>query len=167
VDLPQLIEQTLLINANLLKIAGVVVERRLDSDRPGVVGSEDQLQQVFMNLFSNAAEAMEGHPRRDPAHREPRHEPGGGAVVVRVADTGSGDPGGERAAAVRALLHHQEEGPGALGWGCRWLYGIIQEHGGIDQRPTRWSGRGPRSPSACRRSAGADHPPSAGHGGRP
>jgi signal transduction histidine kinase len=25
-----------------------------------MVGSEDQLQQVFMNLISNAAEAMEG-----------------------------------------------------------------------------------------------------------
>ncbi len=47
------------MNSNLLKIDGVKVETDLDPDLPDMVGSEDQLQQVFMNLVSNAAEAME------------------------------------------------------------------------------------------------------------
>ena len=59
VSLNRLIEQTLFLNSNLLKIDGVKVENKLDPDLPDLLGSEDQLQQVFMNLVSNATEAME------------------------------------------------------------------------------------------------------------
>jgi C4-dicarboxylate-specific signal transduction histidine kinase len=59
INLNRLIEQILFLNSNLLKIARVKVKTDLDPNLPDLVGSEDQLQQVFMNLVSNAAEAME------------------------------------------------------------------------------------------------------------
>ena len=59
VKLNQLIEKTLFINANLLKLHSIRVEEKLDPDLPDLTGSEDRLQQVFMNLISNAAEAIE------------------------------------------------------------------------------------------------------------
>jgi len=128
VNLPQLIEQTLLINANLLKIAGVAVERALAPDLPEVVGSEDQLQQVFMNLFSNAAEAMEakggGTLRIDAA----RH-PAGAAVVIRVQDTGVGIPAANMPRLFEPFFTTKKKGKG-VGLGLSVAYGIIQEHGG-------------------------------------
>ena len=59
VKLNQLIEKTLFLNANLLKLHSIKVEEKLDPDLPDLTGSEDRLQQVFMNLISNAAEAIE------------------------------------------------------------------------------------------------------------
>ena len=58
-NLNRLIEKTLFLNSNLLKISGVKVEMDLDPNLPELVGSEDKLQQVFMNIISNAAEAIE------------------------------------------------------------------------------------------------------------
>ncbi|MFO7709170.1 MAG: ATP-binding protein [Desulfobacterales bacterium] len=128
VDLPQLIEQTLLINANLLKITGVLVDRRLAPGLPQVVGSEDQLQQVLMNLFSNAAEAMEvkgGGTLRIEAACEPE----GGAVVIRVADTGVGIPAASMPRLFEPFFTTKKKGRG-VGLGLSVVYGIIQEHGG-------------------------------------
>ncbi|MCU0585199.1 MAG: ATP-binding protein [Desulfobacterales bacterium] len=128
VNLLQLIEQTLLINANLLKIAGVAVERALAPGLPEVVGSEDQLQQVFMNLFSNAAEAMEakgGGTLRIEAARDPA----GSAVVVRVQDTGAGIPAENLPRLFEPFFTTKKKGKG-VGLGLSVAYGIIHEHGG-------------------------------------
>jgi PAS domain S-box-containing protein len=131
VRLQQLIDQTLLINANLLKIAGVTVERRLEPDLPEIVGSEDQLQQVFMNLFSNAAEAMEvkggGTLRIEAAS-----EPGDSAVQIRVADTGVGIPAANMPRLFEPFFTTKKKGRG-VGLGLSVVYGIIQEHGGTIQ----------------------------------
>jgi signal transduction histidine kinase len=48
ISLNRMIEQILFLNSNLLKIAGVKVSTDLDPNLPDLVGSEDQLQQVFM-----------------------------------------------------------------------------------------------------------------------
>ncbi len=58
-DINRLIERTLLLNENLLMINNVKVHKALDPELPMVIGSADQLQQVFMNMISNAVEAME------------------------------------------------------------------------------------------------------------
>ncbi|MCP4691587.1 MAG: PAS domain S-box protein, partial [Desulfobacterales bacterium] len=58
-NLNRLIEKTLFLNANLLKIHSVKVEKRFEPDLPELVGSPDQIQQVLMNFISNAAEAIE------------------------------------------------------------------------------------------------------------
>jgi two-component system, NtrC family, sensor kinase len=163
VNLPQLIEQTLLINANLLKIAGVVVERRLAPDLPEVVGSEDQLQQVFMNLFSNAAEAMEG-TRGGTLRIEAAPDPGGAAVVVQVADTGTGIPAAHVPRLFEPFFTTKKKGRG-VGLGLSVAYGIIQEHGGsinahtVVGEGTTFTVRLPTPGRAA--------PPSAAHGGRP
>jgi two-component system NtrC family sensor kinase len=59
ININSLVEQTLLLNSNLLKIKGIKTEKRFDPFLPDIVGSSDQLLQVFMNLISNAVEAME------------------------------------------------------------------------------------------------------------
>ena len=59
-DINQILKKTLLLNSNQLRINNIKVKEKLSPNLPGVIGSEDQLQQVFMNIISNAAEAMAG-----------------------------------------------------------------------------------------------------------
>ena len=128
VSLNRLIEQTLFLNANLLKISGVKVETKLDPDLPDLIGSEDQLQQVFMNLVSNAAEAMEskGGGR---LHIETRHSLRDDKLVVDVKDTGVGIPDKNMSKLFEPFFTTKKKGKG-VGLGLSVAYGIIQEHGG-------------------------------------
>ncbi len=86
-DVNQLMEQMLLLNANLLKITGIRVQSKLHPDLPLIKASEDQLKQVFMNLISNAAESMAptegGKLTLTTAQQDNR-------VAIQIADTGTG-----------------------------------------------------------------------------
>jgi PAS domain S-box-containing protein len=131
VRLAHLVDQTLLINANLLKIAGVRIERHIAPDLPELIGSEDQLQQVLMNLFSNAAEAMEatgGGTLRIAAGCGPER----GMVNIQVADTGAGIPAANMPRLFEPFFTTKKKGQG-VGLGLSVVYGIIQEHGGTIQ----------------------------------
>jgi len=70
---------------------GVKVETKLDPDLPDLLGSEDQLQQVFMNLVSNASEAM-GGDRGGVLTIETRHLLSEDRLQINFKDTGRGIP---------------------------------------------------------------------------
>ncbi len=124
----RLIEQTLFINSNLLKISGVRVEKNLDPNLPDLVGSEDQLQQVFMNLVSNAAEAMEA-ANGGVLTIESRLVPGEDKIQVNVKDTGPGIAYINISKLFEPFFTTKKKGKG-VGLGLSVAYGIIQEHGG-------------------------------------
>jgi signal transduction histidine kinase len=128
VNLNRLIEKTLFLNANLLKISSVKVETRLDRDLPDMIGSEDQLQQVFMNLVSNAAEAMEskGGGR---LLIETQHSLREDKLLVDFKDTGVGVPEKDLSKLFEPFYTTKKKGKG-VGLGLSVAYGIIQEHGG-------------------------------------
>jgi PAS domain S-box-containing protein len=126
-DLNRLIEQTLILNANLLKIANVRVETRPDPKLPEIVGSEDQLKQVFMNLVSNAAQAME--PKEGGLLLiESGTSPGGGQVLVQIKDTGVGIPPENLPKLFEPFFTTKKRK--GVGLGLSVAYGIIQDHGG-------------------------------------
>jgi two-component system NtrC family sensor kinase len=123
----QLIEQTLILNANLLKIANVQVQTRLDPELPKILGSEDQLQQVFMNLVSNAAQAME--PREGGLLLiESGTSPADGQILVQIKDSGVGIPP-ENIPKLFEPFFTTKKRKG-VGLGLSVAYGIVQEHGG-------------------------------------
>ena len=124
----RLIEQTLFINSNLLKISGVKVEKNLDPKLPDLVGSEDQLQQVFMNLISNAAEAMEA-ATGGVLKIESRLLASEDKIQVNVKDTGPGIPYVNISKLFEPFFTTKKKGKG-VGLGLSVAYGIIQEHGG-------------------------------------
>ena len=123
----QLIDKTLFLNSNLLKIDGVKVETKLDPDLPDLLGSEDQLQQVFMNLVSNAAEAME--PRGGKLTIETRHLLREDKLKIKFKDTGHGIPEGDIPKLFEPFFTTKKKGKG-VGLGLSVAYGIIQEHEG-------------------------------------
>jgi signal transduction histidine kinase len=128
VDLHRLIEKTLIINQNLLKLNKIRVETRLADGLPDAFGSEDQLQQVFMNIVSNAAESMEASPVR-VLTIETAAIPEEGRVRVVFRDTGVGVDEAEFSRLFEPFFTTKKKGKG-VGLGLSLAYGIIQEHGG-------------------------------------
>jgi PAS domain S-box-containing protein len=127
INLNRLIEQTLFLNSNLLKIGGIKVETDLDPALPDLIGSEDQLQQVFMNLVSNAAEAMEA--KGGVLRIETRHSLQEGKLFVDFKDTGPGIPEENLLKLFEPFFTTKKKGKG-VGLGLSVAYGIVQEHGG-------------------------------------
>jgi len=128
ISLNRLIEQILFLNSNLLKIAGVKVNTDLDPNLPDLVGSEDQLQQVFMNLVSNAAEAMETRGG-GTLSIETKHLLRKDKLEIDFKDTGIGIPDENIPKLFEPFFTTKKKGKG-VGLGLSVAYGIIQEHGG-------------------------------------
>lgn len=73
-----------------LKLSGVETVFDLAPDLPNVMGDRIRLEQVFLNLLTNARHAMEESSERTLAIRT-RHDPTARwPVVVEIADTGKG-----------------------------------------------------------------------------
>jgi PAS domain S-box-containing protein len=128
-NLNRLIEHTLFLNSNLLKINKVKVQYRLDPSLPDLVGSEDQLQQVIMNLVSNAVESVESKGKgvlTITTKYFPRTE----RVVAKFQDTGIGIPEENFTMIFEPFFTTKKQGKG-VGLGLSLAYGIIQEHGGF------------------------------------
>jgi PAS domain S-box-containing protein len=128
INLNRLIEQTLFLNSNLLKIDGVKVKTDLDPNLPHLFGSEDQLQQVFMNLVSNAAEAMEAKGGGTLSIKA-KHLLRSDKVQVNFKDTGVGIPEKNLSKLFEPFFTTKKKGKG-VGLGLSVAYGIIQAHGG-------------------------------------
>src|SRR5882762_9812033 len=89
VDLNDVIRRTLSLTSYDLKLKDIVVERELSPSLPVVFGDRHGLQQVVLNLVTNAAHAVADNPRERP--REITVSTWfDGQVHLRVADTGPG-----------------------------------------------------------------------------
>ncbi len=136
INLNKVIADTLALLDHQFKVARVEVESDLRENLPPIQGSAGRLQQVFLNLFLNAKDAMTGGGTLNVATLN------GDFVSVRVTDTGSGiaqenihriyDP---FFTTKTAPAEGQNRGTGL---GLSVSYGIIQEHGGnirVESRP--------------------------------
>jgi two-component system NtrC family sensor kinase len=124
----QLIENSLLLNSNLLKISGVRVEKALDPTLPDFTGSEDQLQQVFMNFISNAAESLTSKGG-GLLSIETGHTPGDNNIVIQIKDSGGGISKDNLPRIFEPFFTTKKKGKG-VGLGLSVVYGIIQDHDG-------------------------------------
>jgi len=135
-DVNDLIEQTLILNSNLLKINGIRIIEELEHNLPLVNGSEDQLKQVLMNLISNAVESMLTS-RTKYLTIKTFSKKNKKAIGLQIKDTGSGIPEGTVSKIFEPFFTTKKKGKG-VGLGLSVVYGIIQEHGGkiyVDSPP--------------------------------
>ena len=128
-NLNKLIEHTLFLNSNLLKINKVKVQYRLDQNLPDLVGSEDQLQQIIMNLVSNAVESIESKGK-GVLTITTKYFPETERVIAKFQDTGVGIPQENFTMIFEPFFTTKKKGKG-VGLGLALVYGIIQEHGGF------------------------------------
>jgi two-component system NtrC family sensor kinase len=135
VDVNRVVEETLSLVAHPLKTSQVQVVKQLGQGLPSVRGSANKLQQVFLNLFLNARDAMPAGGMlevRTTAHN--------GSVEVEVADTGAGIPREHINRIFDPFFTTKANGRGT-GLGLSVSYGIIKEHAGkIDVRSTPGKG---------------------------
>ena len=93
---------------------------------PGLIVSSDpiQVQQVLLNLFRNAVEAMQGCDRRELEVVSSRQ---GKEAEIRVSDSGPGLPDEVRSRLFEPFVTTKAEG---LGVGLSICRGIVERHGG-------------------------------------
>ncbi len=126
VDVNALIEQTLRLRAYVLRSSEIEVALDLDSAGPAVQGDAQRLQQVVLNLITNAEHAMEGCARRLLTLSTHQHE---GRVVIRVSDTGRGMSAAVQRRLFEPFFTTKPPGVGT-GLGLSVSYGIAQAHNG-------------------------------------
>jgi len=135
VDLNTVVEETLSLISHPFRTARVQVMRHLQKELPPVRGSNNRLQQVFLNLFMNARDAMPSG-----GMLEVRTTSNNGTVEVEITDTGSGIPRESLHRIFDPFFTTKSSGRGT-GLGLSVTYGIIQEHAGrIDVRSTLGQG---------------------------
>jgi two-component system, NtrC family, sensor kinase len=124
VDLNAVINDVLTLLEHQLEVGRIKVRRELLSPPPIVLGTEHKLQQVFLNLFLNARDAM---PRGGWLTIQSRFE--GDRVVIEVGDTGSGIPSEQLSRIYDPFFTTKAIGQGT-GLGLSITYGIVREHEG-------------------------------------
>ena len=134
-DLNSVLEETLALIQHPFKTARVNVVRSYSEKLPLILGSSTRLQQVFLNLFMNARDAMPAGGMlevRTAAHN--------GSVEVEVTDTGIGIPP-EHLHRIFDPFFTTKASSKGTGLGLSVSYGIIKEHAGkVDVRSTQGKG---------------------------
>ena len=125
-DLNQIVDRTLRLRGFELNASKIKIEPSLALDLPAVVGDARQLQQVILNLITNALQAMapQGGGTLGVGTRCDA-----GRVILEVTDTGPGIPLEARARIFEPFFTTKEEGEGT-GLGLSVSYGIVNAHGG-------------------------------------
>ncbi|MDZ7698098.1 MAG: ATP-binding protein [Deltaproteobacteria bacterium] len=114
----------LLINQSAFQ--SIEVSEDFQSDMPQMAGDMGQFQQVFTNLFINAADAMKGEGKLSIAVR---YDEGKEQFTISVADTGPGIPEGLRDKIFDIFFTTKPVGKGT-GLGLSITERIIKLHGG-------------------------------------
>ncbi|HEY2912326.1 MAG TPA: ATP-binding protein, partial [Candidatus Angelobacter sp.] len=137
IDLNKIITETLTLLEHQLRTSQVKVQTNLYAGLPLIHGNSGKLQQVFLNLFLNAKDAMAG--KGGTLHISTTN---GDSVQVNISDSGAGiapehinkiyDP-------FFTTKNVPREGQSrGTGLGLSVTYGIIQEHAGkirVDSQP--------------------------------
>ncbi len=124
IDLNAVVTDVFSLLEHQFEVAKIKVRRELAESPVPVTGIEHQLQQVFLNLFLNARDAM---PRGGWLSVATRLE--GGHAVAEVSDTGSGIPSEQLARIYDPFFTTKAIGRGT-GLGLSITYGIVREHDG-------------------------------------
>jgi two-component system, NtrC family, sensor kinase len=132
--LNRVIQETVSLLEHQLTKAGVHVKVDLDPDLPPVHANAGKLQQVFLNLFLNARDAMSGG-----GTLEVRTWAESTGARVEVADSGHGIPA-ENLHRIYDPFFTTKAARKGTGLGLSVTYGIIQEHGGSIEVSNRRAG---------------------------
>jgi two-component system NtrC family sensor kinase len=104
---------------------GLEVVRKFSPDLPTIQADADQLQQVFINLLNNAAEAIEGGGTITLSTRSVS----GYWVEIQIDDTGYGIPEEHLGKLFTPFFTTKPPGKGT-GLGLSIVYGIVKMHRG-------------------------------------
>ncbi len=164
-DLSNLLDRTLQLHEHSLRRNNVEVDFRLQPDLPGVIGDANQLIQVFLNLITNAEQAI--REVRDTGRIQIRAGRNGNQLAITVQDDGVGIRP-ESLPRIFDPFYTTKRPGGGTGLGLSICMSIIREHGGNIEAETLPAGgsaftiylpiapvESPGTPSAPRKPASA------------
>jgi two-component system C4-dicarboxylate transport sensor histidine kinase DctB len=134
VSVNQVIQRALSLVQEQLRLREIALRLDLCPEEPTVIGNPIQLEQVFINLLTNARDAMADSPRKAIEVGCSVTPP---MVQVTFGDTGPGIPAGLEQRIFDPFFTTKEVGAGT-GLGLSITYGIVREHGGtitVESRP--------------------------------
>jgi PAS domain S-box-containing protein len=123
-NVAELLHQTLELIRRHMEGSGVVIEEEYAPDIGALDLDSGQMKQVFLNLITNAAQAM---PRGGKLKLRIARQ--GDEVAISVSDTGHGIPPDVRDRIFEPFFSTKPAGQGT-GLGLSISLGIVQEHGG-------------------------------------
>ena len=152
-DVNNVIENAFLMIAEQLRLKEIEIDQKLNPDLPEVRGDGNQLEQVLLNLITNARDAIEQRKESDGDKStvsnklavETRYaESNGKYVEILVSDTGCGIRKEDVHKIFDPFFTTKDVGSGT-GLGLSISYGIIQDHqGNIEVSET-----GPEGTTIC------------------
>jgi signal transduction histidine kinase len=125
VDVNRVVEETLLLFEGQMRKLGIEVRVDLDGTLPPIVGDMSALQQVVLNLLTNAREAMAGPGTVRVETCRAAGQPAW--VQLSIADTGPGIPPEALSRVFDPFFTTKAQGTGL---GLSVSYGIVRDHGG-------------------------------------
>ena len=127
-DVNNLIERTLQLHEHSLRRNNIEVDFRPDTGLPGILGDANQLIQVFLNLVTNAEQAM--REVRESGRLTIRQGRSGDRISITFQDDGVGI----RPEALPRLFdpfYTTKRPGGGTGLGLSICMSIVREHGGL------------------------------------
>ncbi|PYP33454.1 MAG: hypothetical protein DMD47_01325 [Gemmatimonadetes bacterium] len=124
----QVLDDTLELRGYELRVRGIEVTRDYDEQIPETMADAHQLQQVFLNLVTNAEQAMEKSPR-ESQRLIVRTRRTGAVIRIEVEDTGPGIPPNLLERIFNPFFTTKPTGSGT-GLGLSISLGIVREHEG-------------------------------------
>ncbi len=124
IDINKTIETSLRLATFDKSFKKLTIEQIIDENLPKINADQDQLQQVFLNLFLNARDAMPDGGKLSIKTFCVNKE-----IVVEVADTGTGINRQDTKKIFDPFFTTKSAGKGT-GLGLAVCYGIITAHGG-------------------------------------
>jgi len=117
-----------------LKVHDIEVVQDLDPDLPDIMAEHNRLEQVFINLVSNAIDAMDEKSKRADSQDSVKQLSlksfvKDDHVIVHVADTGTGMPEEVKNKIFEPFFTTKKVGKGT-GLGVSISYGIVKDYGG-------------------------------------
>jgi two-component system, NtrC family, sensor kinase len=127
INLHTALDEVLDIMAYELRTGNVTIVREFAPNLPAIMADVHQLQQVFINILSNARQAIEPFQREGRIVVRTRHA--GETVTIELVDNGPGIRPEHLARIFDPFFTTKPVGKGT-GLGLSLCYGIVQEHGG-------------------------------------
>ena len=131
-DINGVIAHVLTLYATQLKIEGVEIEVQYQSDLPAIAMDREKIEQVILNLITNALAAMEGKEKKVLRITTEKETVFGDhdQLKITIADTGTGIKSEHMSKIFDPFFTTKGQGKGT-GLGLSISYGIVHDHGGM------------------------------------
>lgn len=129
VDLIVVLEDSLLIMSEKIRLKNIKLIKNIDNNLLKIKGNSNKLEQIFINLFSNAIDALKKKENEKELIISIRNSEDNSNVILQISDNGDGMSEEIRKKIFEPFYTTKKIGKGT-GMGLSIIYGIVNEHGG-------------------------------------